>query len=149
MPTINLNSTTTVQDSTPIVQTSTSIVQNSTSTVQDSTPIVHNRTTTTQIPSPHRSQVQQRNQTPQSTGNNTNNNQYQGWEFVKQVKLIDPEAGNIDLEFLLVNSQKITVAKVQEVADAFMIEKDYITFLCFTETKVDCINFIPKGITLQ
>ena len=29
-----------------------------------------------------------------------------------------------------------------------MIEKDYISFLCFTETKVDCINFIPKGIKL-
>ena len=46
---------------------------------------------------------------------------------MKQIKKIDPEAGVIDLEILLVNSLKIKAAKVQEVADAFLINKEHIS----------------------
>ena len=52
------------------------------------------------------------------------------------------------LEFLLINSLTITVTKVQEVADTFMIGKDYISVFCFTETKVDSLNFMTKEINI-
>ena len=46
------------------------------------------------------------------------------------------------------NSLKITVNKVQEVANTFMIGKEYISMFCFTEIKVDSIDFVPKGIKM-
>ena len=44
------------------------------------------------------------------------------------------------------NSLKINTIKVQEVTDAFLEDKPYISIFCFTETKVDCVNFIPIGL---
>ena len=34
------------------------------------------------------------------------------------------------------------------MTDAFLVDKPYISIFCFTETKVDCIDFIPMGLTL-
>ena len=61
---------------------------------------------------------------------------------------ITPEAGKIDLEFLLLNTLTITDLKVQEVSDKFLINKPYISIFCFTEIKVDCVDFIPIGIKI-
>ena len=56
--------------------------------------------------------------------------------------------GKVDLEILLINSLIITAGKVQEVTDKFLIDKPYISMFCFTEIKVDSIDFIPIGIKL-
>ena len=73
------------------------------------------------------------------------NNLYK--RYVKNPKGIDTEAGEVDLEVMLVNSLKINAGKVQEIIDSFLIEKDYISIFCLTETKVDCIDFTPVGLT--
>ena len=54
--------------------------------------------------------------------------------------------GEVDLEIMLVNSLKINASKVQEVIDGFLINKTYISLFCFTEIKVDCVNFTPTGL---
>ena len=46
------------------------------------------------------------------------------------------------------NTLKLTVNKVQEVVNTFMLENEYISIFCFTETKVECLDFIPKGISI-
>ena len=73
------------------------------------------------------------------------NNLYK--KYVRNPKSISTEVGEIDLEVMLVNSLKINVSKVQEIIDGFLIEKDYISLFCLTETKVDCLNFTPVGLT--
>ena len=49
---------------------------------------------------------------------------------------------------MFINSLTINVSKVQEVTDTFLINKTYISMFCFTKTKVDSIDFIPRGIKL-
>ena len=68
-------------------------------------------------------------------------------KYVREPK--DPEVGgeDIDLEVLLVNSLRINAEKVQEIVDSFLIEKEYISIFCLTETKVDCVDFVPVGLT--
>ena len=61
---------------------------------------------------------------------------------------ITPEVGRVDLEFLLSNTLKITDLKVQEVSDKFLVSKPYLSIFCFTEIKVDCVDFIPIGIKI-
>jgi len=53
-----------------------------------------------------------------------------------------------DLEFLLLNSWKIDAVKVQTVIDKFIKEEKHRSFFCFTETKVDSLDFTPIGIKL-
>ena len=53
-----------------------------------------------------------------------------------------------DLEFLLLNSRKIDADKVQTVVEKFLKGGDHKTFFCFTETKVDSLDFTPIGIKL-
>ena len=65
---------------------------------------------------------------------------------MKAPKGIEEGAGEIDLEIMLVNSLKINAAKVQEIIDGFLIDKPYISIFCLTETKVDCVNFVPIGL---
>ena len=67
-------------------------------------------------------------------------------KYIRAPRGIDEEIGDINLEILLVNSLKINAIKVQEVTDAFLEDKPYISIFCFTETKVDCVNFIPIGL---
>ena len=55
---------------------------------------------------------------------------------------------DIDLEFLLLNSLIIDAVKVQTVVDNFITGKEYSSFFCFTETKVDSLDFAPIGIKL-
>ena len=61
-------------------------------------------------------------------------------KYVKDPK--EPEVGGeeIDLEVLLVNSLKINAEKIQEITDSFLVEKEYISIFCLTETKVNCTN---------
>ena len=54
-----------------------------------------------------------------------------------------------DLEFLLLNSWKINADKVQTVIDKFLKGREHKTFFCFTETKVDSLDFTPIGIKLH
>ena len=67
-------------------------------------------------------------------------------KYVKAPKDIEEGIGEIDLEIMLVNSLKINAAKIQEIIDGFLINKPYINIFCLTETKVDCVNFIPVGL---
>ena len=55
---------------------------------------------------------------------------------------------DIDLEFLLLNTLKIDAVKVQTVVDNFINGKEYNSFFCFTETKVDSLDFEPIGIKM-
>ena len=52
------------------------------------------------------------------------------------------------MEVILINSLTINVRKVQEITDTFLVNKEYISIFCFTETKIHSINFIPIGIEL-
>ena len=61
---------------------------------------------------------------------------------------ITQEIGKIDLELLLLNTLTITDLKVQAVTDKFLVNKPYISIFCFTEIKVDCIDFTPIGIKI-
>ena len=54
----------------------------------------------------------------------------------------------MNLEILLLNTLTITALKVQTVINKFLIDKPYTSIFCFTETKVDCINFIPVGLKI-
>jgi len=53
-----------------------------------------------------------------------------------------------DLEVLLINSCKITAMKVQNIINEFMIDKEYTTFFCMTETKVKGHDFKPEGVKM-
>ena len=70
------------------------------------------------------------------------------YENINIQNKITPEIGKIDLEFLLQNTLIITDLKVQEVSDKFLINKPYISIFCFTEIKVNCIDFTPIGIKI-
>ena len=61
---------------------------------------------------------------------------------------INQEIGKIDLELLLLNTLTITDLKVQTVTDKFLVNKPYTSIFCFTETKVDCIDFTPIGLKI-
>ena len=56
--------------------------------------------------------------------------------------------GKVDLEILLMNTLKLTTGKVQDVVNTFMLENEYISIFCFTETKVEFLDFIPNGISI-
>ena len=58
-------------------------------------------------------------------------------EYVKNPKGLEAGMEEIDLEIMLVNSLKINAGKIQEIVDCFLIEKEYISIFCLTETKVD------------
>ena len=70
------------------------------------------------------------------------------YENINIQNKITPEIGKVDLEFLLLNTLIITDLKVQEVSDKFLANKPYISIFCFTEIKVDCIDFTPIGIKI-
>ena len=56
---------------------------------------------------------------------------------------------NTDLEILLLNSRKIDAVKVQTIVEEFMIDKNYTTIFCLTETKVEGHDFQPVGIKIM
>ena len=62
-------------------------------------------------------------------------------KYLKNPK--EPEVGGeeMNLEILLINSLKINMGKLQEITDGFLIEKEYISIFCLTETKENCTNF--------
>ena len=53
-----------------------------------------------------------------------------------------------DLEILLINSCKIDAIKVQTILENFIIDKDYISLFCMTETKVRGHDFQPEGVKI-
>ena len=61
---------------------------------------------------------------------------------------INQDIGKIDLEILLLNTLIITDLKVQTITNRFINNKPYTGIFCFTETKVDCIDFTPVGLKI-
>ena len=51
----------------------------------------------------------------------------------------------MNLEILLINTLTISAVKVQTVINQFMEDKPYTSIFCFTEIKVDSLNFKPVG----
>ena len=49
---------------------------------------------------------------------------------------------------MLINSLVINAGKIQEITDTFLMDRTYISIFCFTETKVDCIDFRTKCIKI-
>ena len=54
----------------------------------------------------------------------------------------------MNLEILLLNTLIISAVKVQTVINQFMVDKPYTSIFCFTETKVDSLNFKPIGLKI-
>ena len=54
----------------------------------------------------------------------------------------------MNVEILLINSLKINIGKVQEITDGFLIDKEYISIFCLTETKENCANYQELGLTM-
>ena len=54
----------------------------------------------------------------------------------------------MNLEILLLNTRLIMATNVQTVINDFMRNKIYTSIFCFTETKVDSLNFKPIGLKL-
>ena len=63
-----------------------------------------------------------------------------------EIEIVPVEA---DLEILLVNSCAITATKVQTIVEDFIRTKKHISIFCLTETKVDSLDFRPKGISIH
>ena len=61
---------------------------------------------------------------------------------------INIEEEKMDVEILLLNTLTITANKVQEVINEFLQGETYTSIFCFTETKVDSIDFKPVGVKL-
>ena len=61
---------------------------------------------------------------------------------------IDIVPSGINLEILLLNTLIINATKVQTVVENFIRGKEYNSIFCFTETKVDSLDFEPKGIKI-
>ena len=61
---------------------------------------------------------------------------------------IDIQPIDINLEFLLLNTLVINAIKVQTVVENFIRGKEYTSIFCFTETKVDSLDFEPRGIKI-
>ena len=54
----------------------------------------------------------------------------------------------INVEFLLLNTLIINAVKVQTVLENFIKGKEYTSIFCFTEIKVDSLDFNPVGIKI-
>merc|ERR1711874_521822 len=67
------------------------------------------------------------------------------FENEEEIDIVPTET---DLEFLLINSCKIDVIKVQTIVESFIRGKKHTTIFCMTETKVDSHDFQPKGISI-
>merc|ERR1711888_130703 len=55
---------------------------------------------------------------------------------------------DLSLGVLLINSGKIDAIKVQTIVNDFLVDNDYASIFCMTETKVKELNFQPEGIKL-
>ena len=60
----------------------------------------------------------------------------------------DMRMEGVNMELLLVNSLKINALKIQTVIENFIKDKDHTSIFCLTETKVDSLDFNPKGIKI-
>merc|ERR1711874_550593 len=58
------------------------------------------------------------------------------------------EVEGINLEFLLLNTLMINAVKVQTVLEDFVKGKTYNSIFCFTEIKVESLDFDPVGVKL-
>ena len=52
----------------------------------------------------------------------------------------------MNLEILLIHTQTITATKVQSAVEEFMQGETHTSIFCFTETKVDNLDFKPIGL---
>merc|ERR1711888_334538 len=58
------------------------------------------------------------------------------------------EKSMMNTEILLINSLKISIGKLQEITDGFLIDKKYVSIFCLTETKDNCANYQELGLTI-
>merc|ERR1711888_219135 len=85
--------------------------------------------------------------TPKRTGIISNKRKlFEGIKIDEEGKDVVPL--DTDLEILLINSCKINVMKVQTIVNNFMIDRNYSTIFCMTETKVKGHDFQPVGIKM-
>ena len=61
---------------------------------------------------------------------------------------INRDIKEMNVEILLLNTLVITAVKVQTAIEKFIKDKKYTSIFCFTETKVDSLNFKPIGIKI-
>ena len=61
---------------------------------------------------------------------------------------INENIEEMNLQFLLMNTQTITATKVQAVVEEFMQGQTHTSIFSFTKTKVDSINFKPVGLKI-
>ena len=54
----------------------------------------------------------------------------------------------MDVQFLLMNTLTITAGKVQSVINKFLGSDTFSSIFCFTETKVDILDFKPVGVKI-
>ena len=59
---------------------------------------------------------------------------------------INEDIEEMNLQILLMNIQTITATKVQAVVEEFMQGKAHTSIFCFTEIKVNSIDFKPVGL---
>ena len=70
--------------------------------------------------------------------------------MLQQLKAVDEviDLGGMNMEVILINSLKINVLKVQTIIENFIRGKEHTCIFCLTETKVDSLDFNPKGIKI-
>ena len=61
---------------------------------------------------------------------------------------INEDIEEMNLEILLMNTQAITTTKVQSVVEEFMQGETHTSIFCFTEIKVDNLDFKPIGLKI-
>ena len=61
---------------------------------------------------------------------------------------INEDLEEMNLQVLLMNTQTISATKVQAVVEEFMQGKTHTNIFCFTEIKVNSIDFKPVGLKI-
>ena len=54
----------------------------------------------------------------------------------------------MDVQLLLMSTLTITAGKIQTAVDKFLIGDTFSSIFCFTEIKVDSLDFKPVGIKI-
>merc|ERR1711888_426257 len=69
-------------------------------------------------------------------------------KYLRKPKEPGVEKSMINTEILLINSLKISIGKLQEITYGFLIDKEYVSIFCLTETKENCANYQELGLTI-
>merc|ERR1711888_87854 len=69
-------------------------------------------------------------------------------KYLREPKEPKVEKSMMSVEILLINSLKISIGKIQEITDGFLIDKEYVSIFCLTEMKENCANYQELGLTI-